>query len=272
MAEVARYLARIGFTGDPRPDLVTLERIVPLHLAAIPFEALDVQLGNPPGLDPNAHFAKLVTGGRGGWCYEQNGLLGAMLRAIGFTVMRLSAGVMRESRGVASLGSHLALRVDLDRPYLVDVGFGGSISRPLPLQEGAWRDGPFLVALTKLADGYWRFTERLGEADPFSFDFRDGPADETELARLCAWQGCNAESVFVRNLVAQRRVGDIQMTLRGKVLTESDFAGSTKCELTDADELVTVLRKNFGLDVPEIARQWPAIVARHGEVFGESVS
>lgn len=267
MAELARYLPRIGFTGDPRPDLATLTAIVSGHVAAIPFEALDVQLGDPPGLDPAMHFAKLVEGGRGGWCYEQNGLLGRMLAEIGFSITRLSAAVMRQVRGPASHGTHLALRVDLDRSYLVDVGFGGSLTRPLPLEEGERRDGPFLVALTKLDDGYWRFTERLGEAEPFSFDFRDEPGDEAELARLCAWQGGNPTSVFVQNVIAQRRVGDSHWTLRGKVLTESDSAGSTKRELADADELVTVLHEKFGLDVPGIAVRWPAIVARHAELF-----
>lgn len=268
MAELARYLAKIGFDGEAGAALATLEDIVRLHVAAFPFEALDVQLGSPPGLDPAAHFAKLVENGRGGWCYEQNGLLGDMLRAVGFEVTRLSAAVMRDLRGDASRGTHLALRVDLDRPYLVDAGFGGSLTRPLPLEGGEWTDGPFRVALTKLDDGYWRFSEKLGEADAFSFDFRDEPADEDELARLCEWQGTASDSNFVINLVAQRRDGDTHRTLRGKVLTDVDPLRMTRREIVNADDLVETLRDQFGLDLPQIVSRWPATVARHTELFG----
>ena len=267
MAELSRYLARIGFAREPRADLLTLEEIVGLHVAAFPFEALDVQLGNPPGLESAAHFAKLVEGGRGGWCYEQNGLLGDMLRSIGFEVTRLSAAGMRQVRGEASHGTHLALLVELDRPYLVDVGFGGSLTQPLPLEEGGWSDGPFRVTLTQLDDGYWRFSERLGDAEPFSFDFLDQPADEGELARLCAWQGTAEESHFVVNLVAQRRDGDTHRTLRGKVLTEVGPKGVLRRELIDASDLVATLQKHFGLNLPDIAACWPAILARHAELL-----
>ena len=272
MAELPRYLKRIEFAGEPRPDLGTLAEIVRLHVASFPFEALDVQLGNPPGLDPAAHFVKLVECGRGGWCYEQNGLLGEMLHSIGFEVTRLSAAVMRQVRGGASHGTHLALRVDLDQPYLVDVGFGGSLTQPLPLAEGEWADGPFRVSLAKLDDGYWRFGERLGDAEPFFFDFLDEPADEGELARLCAWQGTAEDSYFVVNLVAQRRDGDTRRTLRGKVLTETSFEGTTRREIADANGLVSTLREGFALDLPEAALHWPSIVARHTELFDDSVA
>jgi N-hydroxyarylamine O-acetyltransferase len=49
----------------------------------------------------------------------------------------MSAGVMRESLGDVQLGNHLCLLVRIDRPYLVDVGFGGSLALPLPLEAAA---------------------------------------------------------------------------------------------------------------------------------------
>jgi N-hydroxyarylamine O-acetyltransferase len=41
---------------------------------------------------------------------------------------------MRVRAGDARLGNHLCLLVCLDQPYLVDVGFGGSLAEPLPLR------------------------------------------------------------------------------------------------------------------------------------------
>jgi len=266
---LARYLERIGFAGTPRADLATMQGVVGQHLAAIPFENLDVQLGRPPGLDPQAIFAKLVERRRGGWCYEHNGLLGAMLEQIGFAVTRVSAGVMREQRGDDTLGTHLALVVRLERDYLVDVGFGGSLSRPLPLEEGEHDDGPFRLSLSRAGDGYWRYAERL-EGEPFAFDFRAEPADEARLADRCAWQGRDPQSPFVLNLVAQRREADRHLALRGRVLTDSRPGRIDRRTLVDAGELTAVLRERFALDVPGAAALWDRIAARHAELFGEA--
>ncbi len=134
--ELAAYCDRIGYGGPLRPDLATLDGLHRAHALAIPFENLDVQLGTPPTMDPDAAFAKLVTARRGGWCYEHNGLFARALTALGFDVTRMSGGVMRSAMGDTTLGSHLCLRVDIDgTAYLTDVGFGGTLLAPLELRQ-----------------------------------------------------------------------------------------------------------------------------------------
>ena len=39
--DVEKYLDKIGFDGDPRPDLATLTRLQRCHLLKMPFENLD---------------------------------------------------------------------------------------------------------------------------------------------------------------------------------------------------------------------------------------
>ena len=95
--DVQAYLDRIGFQGVPRPDLATLRALHRGHALAISYENLDVQLGRPMTTDPAAAFDKLVHGRRGGWCYEMNGVLGAVLSEIGFKVTRLAGGAYRAS-------------------------------------------------------------------------------------------------------------------------------------------------------------------------------
>src|SRR6185312_1179403 len=128
---LAAYFARIGFEDDAQPDLRTLTGLHRLHAAAIPFENLDVQLGRKLTIDVSEAYDKIVMRKRGGWCFEQNGLFGWALREIGFDVARATAGVMRETLGDVQMGNHLCLLVQLDRPYLADVGFGGSLAAPL---------------------------------------------------------------------------------------------------------------------------------------------
>jgi N-hydroxyarylamine O-acetyltransferase len=267
--DLAAYFERVRFTGDVKPDLATLQALHRAHQYSVPFENLDVQLRRPVGLDRRASFEKIVRARRGGWCYEMNGLFEWVLREIGFDVMRMSAGVMRETQGEQQLGNHLCLRVKLDQPYLVDVGFGGSLSAPLPLRKGLREDPPYRIELHEIDDGYWRFSERTDDK-PFTFDFRAAPADEALFVEKSRWQQTDPASPFIQTLVVQRRTVDTHVSLRGRVLSITHAGGSEdKTVLESPDELVAALRSRFDLDVPEAATLWPAICARHDAVFSK---
>ena len=58
----------------------------------------------------------------------------ALLKALGFQTTLLSARVARDTGGESPDFDHLALRVDLEQPWLVDVGFGESFLEPLRLE------------------------------------------------------------------------------------------------------------------------------------------
>jgi N-hydroxyarylamine O-acetyltransferase len=263
--QLARYLERIGHGWHVRPKLPTLRSLHRAHVLAIPFEALDVQLGLVPSLEPDAIFDKLVERRRGGWCYEMNGLFGAALEAIGFNVTRLACAVMRQDGGEDRMATHLALLVDCDGPWLCDVGFGGSLLEPLPLAEGTRRDEPYALSLEQLGDGYWRFSER--HETPFGYDFRAEPADESLLEAKRDWQSSHPESNFTSNFVAQKRHPDRHLVLRGRVLTERGPEGASAHTIADADEFIATLAERFGIDEPRARKIWPRVVARHAELF-----
>ena len=261
------YLRRIGYDGPCAVDHATLVGIVRAHIAAIPFENVDVLLQRRVSSALPAIYDKLVVRRRGGWCFEQNGLLGWALTALGFPVMRIGGGVMRVERGDAAVGNHLALIVMLDRPWLVDVGFGGSLAEPIPFAEGRHDHAPFDIALKPIGEGWWRFEEWIGGM-PFSWDFRPEPADDSRLAAHLVALQTDPASVFVQNLVAQRRIGSVHLALRGRVLTESTPWAREKRLLMSGAEIVEVLADRFGIDVPEVATMWPSIEARHRDLFG----
>jgi N-hydroxyarylamine O-acetyltransferase len=127
--DVDAYLARIGYTGAREPGERVLAELHRAHMLAVPFENLDIHLGVENVLDPEHVFDKIVTRRRGGWCYELNGLFALLLEALGFEVTRYSAAVVVSEPTPDFV--HLTLRVDLDRPWLADVGFGASFTRPL---------------------------------------------------------------------------------------------------------------------------------------------
>jgi N-hydroxyarylamine O-acetyltransferase len=263
------YLDRIGYRGGLRPDLSVLVALQQAHVCAVPFENLDVQLGRTVTTSPQDAYEKIVGNNRGGWCYEQNGLFGWVLEQIGFDVTRVAAAVMRQDRGAASLANHLSLVVttpESSTRYLVDVGFGGSMLEPIELLEGAHTQAPFRLGLERDNDGYWRFTEYLGDGN-FSYDFLNEPANESALQEKCANLQSDPASNFVLNLVAQLRSQEEHVALRGRVLHVASANGVAKRVLNSANELVTTLASQFNLDLPEVAALWPRIAARHEEIL-----
>ncbi len=264
------YLDRIEFGGTVEPSFDTLAALQEAHVCSVPFENLDVQLGRPLTTRVDEAYQKIVDSSRGGWCYEQNGLFGWALSEIGFEVTRISADVMRGKRGADSAASHLCLLVtfaELKKKYLVDVGFGGSMIRPIELAEDQYVQPPFKLGLERLKDGYWRFWEDIGDGK-FYFDFIAEPAHEASLTKKCAFLQSNPGSNFVLNLVAQRRSRDRHCTLRGRVLTVTTAAARKSITLASSQALVDTLVNEFRLDVPDIASVWPAVAARHEALFG----
>jgi N-hydroxyarylamine O-acetyltransferase len=265
-----RYLARIGYSAEPRPDIDTLRGLLRAHVCSVPFENLDVQLGRPLTTSVGDAYDKIVGRRRGGWCYEQNGLFGWALSEIGFEVTRVAAAVMRDDLGDAAHANHLALLVRKPQgagTFLVDVGFGGALFEPLPLAEhDAWH-APFNVGLRRLDDGHWQFWEDGGDGE-FSYDFRPEAASEDALAGKCDFLQTDPDSSFVLNLVVQVRAPGRHTTLRGRVLTRRSASGEVVTTLDSPDQLVQKLASEFGLDLPEIAACWPKILERHEQLFG----
>ena len=80
--QLSRYLERIAYNGPLNVDLETLNGIHQHHLRAVSYENLDVQLGVPLTTNVQAAYHKIVALGRGGWCYEMNGVMGWALSLI----------------------------------------------------------------------------------------------------------------------------------------------------------------------------------------------
>ena len=80
--DLEAYLARIGYAGSRAGTADVLGAIHAAHAASIPFENLDILLGRTIATDLPAITRKLVHDRRGGYCFEQNALLGAALRAL----------------------------------------------------------------------------------------------------------------------------------------------------------------------------------------------
>jgi N-hydroxyarylamine O-acetyltransferase len=125
--DLPAYAHRIGYDGSLAPTLETLRGLIERHAATIPFENVEVLAGRVPRLDVEALQSKMVRRRRGGYCFEQNGLFLAALRAAGFDAQglegRVRTGVPTD---VVTARSHMTVRVRIDgKDWMADVGFGG---------------------------------------------------------------------------------------------------------------------------------------------------
>lgn len=262
------YLARLGLARPAQADAAALGEIHRAHALGFTWEAIDCFMGWPVSIDPQATWAKLVAGRRGGWCYELNGLLGAALAALGFSVTRLCGGVRREDIGDDMVGNHLTLRVDFaDGPWLAEVGLGDALVDPIPLRLGpvSQRGYPFAI---EQADGDWlRFRNHPFAGGP-SFDFRPDYADEGRLAGVHDWLRTTEQSPFVNNLVVQRHFPDRIESVINRTRRTVTPAGKTEQPISGADELAALLEDVFAIDVPQIDAVWDKAGRASGPAFG----
>jgi N-hydroxyarylamine O-acetyltransferase len=249
--DLEAYLDRIGRPQAGAATLATLAELQQAHCAAIPFENLDILLGRPIGLELAQLQAKLVSGGRGGYCFEQNTLFEAALRALGFGVTPLAARVRAGSTGLRPR-THMLLLVDLlEGTYLADVGFGGNGPlRPVPLEDGAVvRCGAFSHRL-RGEDQVWVLQEagRDGWSDLYAFTLEPQFPVDFEMANH--FTSTHPRSAFVLNLTVQRSWPERRAVLRNRDFVVATPEGETMSTVRDPDHLLEILAGEFSLSFP----------------------
>jgi N-hydroxyarylamine O-acetyltransferase len=249
--DIGAYLQRIGYRGEVQPSLAVLDALHLAHVGRIPFENLDIQLGRPIRIDVSSVMAKLVHDGRGGYCFEQNTLLAAALRHIGFQVTTLLARVrIHKQRPVPR--SHMVLKVDLSEgSYLADVGFGtGGLLQPIPLGGGVEvRQCGWLLRVVE-EPGLWvlQGEGESGWQDLYAFTLEPQLPVDFEAANW--YTSTHPDSRFVQTLTAQRSTPEARYLVRNREFVVSKPGQSTTRTIRDDDELLRVLAEVFDLHFP----------------------
>jgi N-hydroxyarylamine O-acetyltransferase len=247
--DVDAYLRRIDHRGACRPDEATLRALHVAHLRTVPFENLDIHLGQPITLDQGRLFEKIVRRNRGGFCYELNGLFAALLRALGFEVTVLSAGVV--ARGVVGPEfDHAVLRVDLGRPWLCDVGFGDSFLEPLPLEDGEYPQGRWCHRLSRQGPDW---TLARGEPWEPSYMFSLTPRRLEEFTQMCEFHQTSPWSSFTRKRVCSRATPNGRITVSDGQLIVTEGGERRERALAGEQEILQVLRRHFDIELDRLA-------------------
>lgn len=254
------YLQRIGYQGARVADLTTLCELHRAHLLAIPYENLDIHLGQRLTLDLPHIYHKIVEKQRGGWCYELNGLFAWALRTLGFRVTLLGSSVGRPAQGSNGDFDHLILRVDLARPWLVDVGFGNGFFEPLPLVAGDYQQSFRHYQLEEEGD-HWYFHNDVHGGPGFGFTLL--PRQFASFGGRCHELQTSPASGFVQKTVCHRFTPDGFVTLRGALLKQYSAAGVVEEEIRDQLRYRTLIEQTFGLDGTLADALWDKVWAGH---------
>ena len=256
MIDIDAYCARVGYDGPRKPTLETLRALHNLHPQAIPFENLDPLLGRPVKLDPASLQAKLVDGGRGGYCFEHNSLFAHVLRQLGFKVQEATARVRWSvPPGVRTPRVHCLLFVEAEgEDYLADVGFGGNVlTAPLKLESRDEQKTPHeefrlvdeggdLVVQEAKINGAW--------TPLYAYDFADTHPADYEMGNWLT--STHPQSIFVNGLLGARAEPDKRYALRDNQLAVHTLNGGTEKKTLNARELRDALTDLFKLRLDQL--------------------
>lgn len=260
LMQLQTYFERIQYAGSLEANRETLRQLHRAHLQAIPYENLDIHLGQQLTLNLPQIYDKIVRNQRGGWCYEMNGLFAWALEELGFAVTMLGSTVGATTQGEEGDRDHLILRVDLEEPWLVDVGFGNGFLEPLPLRPGEHQQGFFHLRLEQ-QDAAWFFHNHAHGGPGYGFTLL--PRRYTDFAQRCRESQTSPESHFVRTTICYRFTDWGFVALRGAMLKEYYIHNTEEEEITTQDRYAEVLEARFGLASNLAAGLWAGVQERH---------
>ena len=219
--QIQPYLDRIQHQTPLQPDKTSLDQLHQAHLYHVPFEDLNIQYDIPIMLDLAALYQKVVQKNRGGFCYELNGLFNWLLRGIGFKTRIIAAKVISKEGIIGPVFDHAAIVVDLEKRWLVDVGFGGdSFIRPKEL---------ILDVVQKDIHGYYKFTKY----------------SEQEWLLMHGEDGENFKGQYIFTLEAQDLANFRPECHRKQIEEDSHFRKNYICTLARPDGRISIINDKF---------------------------
>lgn len=259
LKDSALYLQRLGYTAAPPPTLDSLRQLVQRHIEAFPFETLNTFMHLPVPVDLPSLERKLLHDGRGGYCYELNRLFLALLHRLGYDARALTGRVvMGGPEDAVTARTHLVLRVTIDgTSHLADVGFGGMVpTAPLRLDTEAVQPTPHEpYRIVRQGEAYLLRAEVAGEWRAlYRFDLQRQEEIDLEVGNW--YVATHPDSSFRGRLTAARTGAGLRKALQGNRFTVHHIgAASEHLSLDSVDDIIAVLRDEFGIRVP-VLPEW----------------
>lgn len=246
--DVDRYLHRIGQARPKVADARFLAELQVGHLKSVPFENLDIHFGRPIDLAPEALFDKVVHRGRGGFCYELNGLFSRLLLELGYDVTLLSCRVYNNEGVLGPEHDHLALWVEAEGAWLVDVGFGDAFIKPLDLQVRTPVEQAGRAYRVIEHEDQWTYSLcKPGGEWVNQYEFTRTPRSMATFDEMCQYHQTAPESHFTQKRVISQLTDEGRVTLRDRVLIRTIHGRRVESVIEDESAWHAALKDWFGI-------------------------
>lgn len=253
---LAPYFDRIGYPVPEIPSLENLKRLHRHHVMAIPFENLDIHYPQTILLEEDRFYDKIVQQRRGGFCYEQNGLLYEVLQQLGYHTFLISASVYQvEEAEFGPLDAHVAIIVEInEEQWLVDVGFGSSFPEPLRLVTNQAQEQDGVMYVIKNSEDTDFVLERSydgGKSYTPMYRFDLTPYKLDHFRKMCYFhQTSEASPLYRKKLISIATPGGrITLTNRQFILTQGEERQETAIQ--GEVDFQEKLRQYFGYRIVE---------------------
>lgn len=245
-----KYLLRIGVENlSNSANLENLKLLQKQNLLHIPFENLDIHWNKTIFLDNEMFYRKVVEQGRGGFCYELNGLFYKFLKEIGYKSKIVSARVNNGKGDFGAEYDHLAILTEIEgEEYLADVGFGDFIAEPLKfVLDIEQKDENGIYRITKFDEEYFEVAKKDAGVWKSEYIFKDKARDLSEFTEMCNFHQTSPQSHFTRGKVCSLMTKAGRKTLTDKKFIQTINGEKTEIEINSNEEFEDILEKKFGI-------------------------
>lgn len=253
MMNLEKYLQRVGFMGDglPKANLATLRALHYAHMQHVPFENLDIHYSTYINVDIEQFYKKIVENGRGGFCFELNGLFNWALKQLGFDVTMLAAAVINDEGNYGIPLGHLTNLVTLEgKQWLVDVGFGDNFVYPIEfvLDQVQTQKGRY-YHLSQLNDTDYQYAVSDDEGQTYKkwWRFTLTPRQLSDFKEACHYMQTSPKTHFTHNRVCSISTPEGRVTLSDLSLKIRKGKAQTVEKLPNEQAFAQVLKERFNI-------------------------
>ena len=250
--EMVREYLRALSLHSHELDFAFLSDVVARHVATFAFSSVGCLLGEDLPLDFESLYQRILIQRRGGYCFEQNGLLYGVLEELGFSPQLFLARVIYNHDIHPGLTHRITMVEYEGRRYVLDVGFGPLGPKiPVPMSEIETNDGEKIFRIGERHPGEYHM-QVFKDGDFYSlyrFELtRYGQAD-CEVGHFYSHR--HVDATFVNHLVVSLILETETRSLRNLEYWVITKFGTRNQMISDSEQLRRILVGELGVLLTE---------------------
>lgn len=244
LPDVMGYLNRIGITEVPAPTKENLDKLIYAHFLHVPYENVETSIERKcPDLSTTALYDKIVTRGRGGYCFELNGLFYTLLQELGYEVYPVACRMLMEF-GALPIGHRGSILTIDGKKYFADVGTSGIAGFEAVPFEGQTNAGIYI----KPNGPEMEIRKNNGEEDTLLLSFTDYYFDPKDFIPLNFFVACGP---FSSNPVVRVNLSTTEgaKSINGDVFKVRKNGETTETPIESREMLLDILKEHFNIAI-----------------------